>query len=117
MRTFSEFQIIGRVGKIKTVGRTLRVSIAAEYGRKDDRGDFQGNAYWNEVTIFNEAVIKWVEKNTLPGDMVHARGTMRQTSWENSEGGTEYGMTLAADNFDNASQDERRRVAKQQEGQ
>ena len=45
MRTFAEFQIMGRVGKIKTVGSTLRVSIAAEYGRKDDRGDFQANAY------------------------------------------------------------------------
>lgn len=116
MRTFAEFQIMGRVGKIKTVGSTLRVSIAAEYGRKDDRGDFQANAYWNEVTIFNENVIKWVKDNTLPGDLVHARGTLRQTSWENSSGGTEYGMTLAADDFDNSSQDERRRVAKQQEG-
>lgn len=115
MRTFAEFQIIGRVGKTKTVGSTLRVSIAAEYGRKDDRGDFQANPFWNEVTIFNENVIKWVNENTLPGDLVHARGTIRQTSWEKSDGGTEYGITLAVDDFDNASQDERRRAAKQQE--
>ena len=55
-----------------------------------------------EVTIFNENVIKWVKENTQPGDLVHVRGTLRQTQWENSSGGTEYGMTLAADDFDNA---------------
>ena len=36
MRTFSEFQIIGHVGKVRSVGPTLRVDIAADYGRKDD---------------------------------------------------------------------------------
>ena len=35
MRTFAEFQTMGRVGKVKEVGTTLRISIAAEYGRKD----------------------------------------------------------------------------------
>lgn len=116
MRTFAEFQIMGRVGKTKDVGNTLRVTVAAEYGRKDNSGDFQPNAYWNEVTIFNENVIKWVKENTQPGDLVHVRGTLRQTSWENNSGGTEYGMTLAADDFDNMSHDERRRAAKKQEG-
>ncbi len=38
MRTFAEFQIIGRVGKVKDVGTTLRISIASEYGRKDEGG-------------------------------------------------------------------------------
>ena len=116
MRTFAEFQIMGRVGKTTDVGNNLRVTVAAEYGRKDNNGAFQANAYWNEVTIFNENVIKWVKENTQPGDLVHVRGTLRQTQWENSSGGTEYGMTLAADDFDNMSQDERRRAAKKQEG-
>ena len=46
MRTFAEFQTMGRVGKVKEVGSTLRVSIAAEYGRKDNDGEFQTNPYW-----------------------------------------------------------------------
>ena len=80
MRTFAEFQTMGRVGKVKEVGTTLRVSIAAEYGRKDNDGEFQTNPYWNEVTIFNENVIKWAKDNVAPGDLVHARGTIRQTA-------------------------------------
>ncbi len=112
MRTFAEFQIIGRVGKIKEVGSTLRVSIAADYGRKNDQGEYESNPYWNEVTLFNENVQKWAKENVQPGDIVHARGTMRQTQWENSDGGTEYGMTLAAESFDDFSHDERRRAAK-----
>lgn len=99
MRTFSEFQIIGRVGKIKAVGTTLRVSLAAEYGRKDNDGYFQSNPYWNEVTIFNENVIKWARDNVAPGDLVHARGTIRQTEYE-KDGQTVYGITLAASDFD-----------------
>ncbi len=101
MRTFAEFQIIGRVGKTKEVGKTLRVTLAAEYGRNDDKGEFQSKPYWNEVTLFNDNVIKWAKENVKPGDIVHARGTLRQAQWENKEGGTEYGVTLAADDFDN----------------
>ncbi|NVK55433.1 MAG: single-stranded DNA-binding protein [Alteromonadaceae bacterium] len=99
MRTFAEFQIIGRVGKIKEVGPTLRVSVAAEYGRKDGNGDFQGNPYWNEITIFNENAVRWVRDNVSAGDLVHTRGTIRQTEYER-DGQTVYGMTLAANDFD-----------------
>ena len=103
MRTFAEFQLIGRVGKTKEVGKTLRVSVASEYGRKDDRGDFQSNPFWNEVTIFNDNVIKWAKENVHPGDVVHVRGTIRQSQWEKQDGGTEYGITMAAEDFDNIS--------------
>ncbi len=99
MRTFAEFQIIGRVGKIKEVGSTLRVSLAAEYGRRDDNGDFKPNPYWNEVTIFNQKVIDWAKENIAPGDLVHTRGTLRQSEWEKN-GQTVYGMTIAANDFD-----------------
>lgn len=33
------------------------------------------------------------------GDLVHVRGTIRQTSYE-KDGQTVYGVTLAADDFD-----------------
>ena len=100
MRTFAEFQIIGRVGKVKEVGTTLRVSLASEYGRKDNNGDFQSKPYWNEVTIFNENVIKWAKDNTEPGDLVHTRGTIRQTEYE-KDGQTVYQVTFAVNDFDN----------------
>ncbi|MCA0941915.1 single-stranded DNA-binding protein [Salipiger pacificus] len=99
MRTFAEFQIIGRVGKIKEVGPTLRVSIAAEYGRKDDRGDLQSRPFWNEVTIFKDSVIGWAKENIAPGDVVHTRGTMRQSEYTKN-GQTVYDVTFAANDFD-----------------
>ena len=99
MRTFSEFQIIGHVGKVRAVGPTLRVDIAADYGRKDEAGQFQSNPYWNEVTLFNERVIAWARDTLKPGDLVHARGTVRQTRWD-KDGQTVYGVTLAAEDLD-----------------
>jgi single-strand DNA-binding protein len=99
MRTFAEFQIIGRIGKVKEVGPTLRVTIAAEYGKRDDRGDFKSIPFWNEVTIFNERTIKWALEHIGAGDLVHARGSLRQTDYE-KDGQRIFGVTLAAEDFD-----------------
>lgn len=98
MRNIAEFQIIGRVGQIKTVGATLRVTIAANYGRKDQNGEWQDLAYWNEITIFADGLKRYVEKNVEQGDLVHARGRLRQTSYE-KEGQTIYTVTLACSEF------------------
>lgn len=91
MRTHFEFQAIARVGKITAVGSILKVSLAAEYGKRNDRGDFESNPFWNTITIFNEATIKWIKENVGAGDLVHARGTARETI---------YGVTFACDQFD-----------------
>lgn len=98
MRTFAEFQIIGRVGKITTAGPTLKINLAAEYGRTDKDGTFRHNTFWNTVTLFEERQIAWITKNVAVGDLVHARGTIRETSWE-KDGETRYGVTLAAREF------------------
>ena len=45
MRNIAEFQIIGRVGKVKEVGSTLRVSICANYPAKDKHGEWQDNPH------------------------------------------------------------------------
>lgn len=58
-----------------------------------------GTPYWNTVTIFNESIVKWARDNLGQGDLVHARGTLRETSYE-KDGETRYGVTLAADQFD-----------------
>jgi single-strand DNA-binding protein len=98
MRSFAEYQILGRVGKRADAGTALKISIAAEYGRRDDRGDFQTNPFWNTVTLFREQTIAWVRANIQPGDLVLARGTLRETSWD-KDGETRYGVTLAAEEF------------------
>lgn len=97
--TFAEFQILGHVGSVKRVGATLRISVAAEYGRKDDDGKFQSKPFWNQVVIFKEARFKWLEANIGPGDLVLARGTLRDTNYD--KGGVKvYTTTLDADEFE-----------------
>ena len=109
MNTFAEFQIIGRVGKIQKTGKFLIVSIAAEYGRKNDNGEFESKPFWNQVTIFNEKTVAWIEKNVAVGDLVHSRGDIRQDNYENQDGETVYTVKLAATEFN--------RLAKKQEQQ
>ena len=99
MKTFAEFQIIGRVGNVTPAGPTLKVSIAAGYGRRNDQGKWKGQPFWNTVTLFNESIVRWAKDNLAQGDLVHARGTIRETSYD-KDGETRYGVTLAADQFD-----------------
>jgi hypothetical protein len=54
MNAIADFTIIGRVGEIKEVGTTVRVSVASSYSGRDSRGDWADHTRWNEVTIFNE---------------------------------------------------------------
>jgi len=94
MTGIAEFKIIGRIGAIKDVGTTVRVSIAANYSYKDKRGEWADNVKWNEVTIFSEATQGFVKRNLTKGDLVYADGILGQTSYER-DGERVYGMTLA----------------------
>ena len=93
MRNIAEFQIIGRVGKVKTVGSTTRVSVCANYPVKDKQGEWQDNPHWNEVTIFHDSTQGYVNKHIDKGDLVFARGRIRQNSYD-KDGETRYTVDL-----------------------
>jgi single-strand DNA-binding protein len=99
MKTFAEFEILGRVGKITPAGPALKIAIAADYGRRDDQGDWQQNTYWNTVTVFSEKTVAWLRDNLSTGDLVLARGTLRDHSYE-KDGATLYSTTFAATSVD-----------------
>ena len=40
MKNFAEFQVTGRVGKIKPFESAIRVTVAANYRRQDDQGNW-----------------------------------------------------------------------------
>jgi single-strand DNA-binding protein len=82
MRNIAEFAIIGRIGSIKEVGTTTRVAIASNYSHKDKGGEWVDDAHWNEITIFSDQIQKYIEKHLDKGDLVHARGRIRQASFE-----------------------------------
>jgi single-strand DNA-binding protein len=110
MSTIAEFKIIGRVGAIKDVGTTVRVSIASNYSRKDNRGEWVESVKWNEVTIFNEATQGFVKRNLTKGDLVYTAGTLGQTSYERN-GERVYGMTLACEQIERLAKAEGRQDA------
>ena len=102
MNTIAEFTIIGRVGEIKQVGTTMRVSIASSYSRKDNRGEWVERTRWNEVTVFGESTRGYVKRNIVKGDLVFTSGSMGQTKWE-KDGETFYGVTLAGERIERLS--------------
>jgi len=98
MKTFSEFQILGRIGKVREIGQTTRVSICANYAFKDRNGETKDKPYWNEITIWSESARKYIRDYAKPGDLAVARGTLKQGSFE-KEGEKVYTVDLNCDDF------------------
>jgi len=98
MKTFAEFQILGRIGKIREVGQTTRISICANYAFKDRGGETRDKPHWNEITLWSDSARKYVRSYASPGDLVIARGTVKQGSFE--KGGERcYTVDLNCDDF------------------
>ena len=56
MNTIAEFTVIGRVGEIKQVGSTLRVSVASSFSRRDGCGAKIGSkAYLTAQQLCDES--------------------------------------------------------------
>ncbi len=98
MRNIAQFQIIGRVSTIKLVGKTLRITICANYPFKDKQGNWKDDALWNEVTIFDENRRTYIQDNIEKGDLVHVRGQVKQNSFERG-GAKVYTVDLIANEF------------------
>lgn len=98
MRGTAEFQIIGRVGKVTEVGAALKVSIAADYPKRQDDGGWDSNTHWNTVTVFNEPIANWITGNVTPGDLVQVQGRLRENAYEKG-GRMVYTVDLVALDF------------------
>jgi single-strand DNA-binding protein len=104
MRNIAEFQIIGRLGAIKKVGSTTRVTIASNYSYKDESGEWRDDAHWNEVVVFSRSTISYIEKHVGKGDLVHARGRIRQNSYERDDGERVFTVDLICNDFSRLAQ-------------
>ena len=107
----AEFTILGRVGKIKPFEGKTSVTICANYAYRNKEGEKGSSAHWNEVTIFTEATRGYIASYCHEGDLVIARGRIKQSSFTRN-GSTVYGVDLIADEFSVlASKAERAAVA------
>lgn len=98
MKNIAEFTILGRVGKIDALNGATRLSIASNYRRKGDDGQYADDTHWNTVVIFSETTRRYVAEHVAKGDLVLARGRIRESSWEKG-GETRYGVDLVCFDF------------------
>lgn len=92
MKNVAEFTIIGRVGRIGGESVT-RVTIASNYRRKDQDGAWSDDPYWNQIVVFAEDTRRYIAEQVGVGDLVIARGRVRQSSYE-KDGETRYAVDL-----------------------
>jgi hypothetical protein len=72
MNMLTEFKLIGRVGEIREVGSTLRVSVASSFSRRDNSGEWIDRTRWNGL---------WCE--LLGHGIVVGKSVERQSADEN----------------------------------
>jgi single-stranded DNA-binding protein len=98
MKNIAEFTILGRVGKIDHLQGATRLSIASNYRRKGDDGQYADDTHWNTVVVFSESTRRYIGEHVAKGDLVMARGRVRQSSYEKN-GETRYGVDLICFDF------------------
>jgi single-strand DNA-binding protein len=98
MKNLAEFLILGRVGTVKQVGTATKVDIAADYARKNKDGEWHDDTHWNSITVFDESIANYVNGQIGKGDLVLARGRVRQNRFE-KEGQTVFVVDLLCSDF------------------
>lgn len=98
MRNIAKFEIIGHIGKIDTHGNVTHLKIAANYPRRDDKGEWIDDTYWNRVTVFGEQTRKYIADKAQVGDLVRVEGRMRDSSYDKG-GETIYTVDRIVDQF------------------
>ena len=98
MKNIAEFTIIGRIGKIDPLSGATRLSIASNYRRKGEDGQYGDDTHWNSVVVFSEPTRRYIDEHVAKGDLVMARGRVRQSSYE-KDGETRYGVDLVCTSF------------------
>ena len=93
MKNVAEFTLIGRVGKVTTNGTVTRLSIASNYPRRQDDGSYRDDTHWNTVVVFAEGTRRYLAEQVGTGDLVMARGRLRESRYEKN-GQTRYGVDL-----------------------
>ncbi len=99
MQGTAEFTITGLVGRISEFDNVTKVSIASDYPSKDEEGAWHDHTHWNTVTVFSEGSIRWIKDHLNAGDLVAAKGRLRETSYEKN-GAKVYSVDLNAQRLD-----------------
>jgi len=99
MKNFAEFQIVGRIGKIKAFDNATRVTIAANYRRQDEEGNWGDDPHWNEVVVFSKKTRDYISEHAKQGSLAFVRGRLRQDSFTDANGEQRFATNLIATDF------------------
>jgi single stranded DNA-binding protein (ssb) len=84
--------IMGRVGRdpdIRTTRDDKKVanfSVATSETWKDARGDRQEKTTWHNIVIWNEGLVKVVERYVQKGDLIYLEGQIEKRKWKDDSG-------------------------------
>lgn len=78
---FAKYTIIGHIGSLKRVGKTLKISIGSTSNFKDKDGNWVNNTDWNSVTIINaEQQDRILDKYNV-GDLIYTEGRIKKVTY------------------------------------
>lgn len=93
--TFSDVSIQGYLGKDpKVEDKLIRLSIGYTVKRKSAQGENNDLTKWIDTVMFSTAPgFEWVKSNLRKGDLIHARGSVENTSYDRN-GQTTYSISV-----------------------
>ena len=95
------FQIIGRIGSIKTDEKVTHINVASDRQVKGKDGKWGTEANWNSVTVISEGLRKRLANEQVgrKGNQVIFRGSIQTNAYEKG-GEKTYKTNLVAHDFD-----------------
>lgn len=97
-RNCAEFHIIGNVVRYAKLDKVMKLTVASNLRVKKD-GEWQDDTHYNTVNIWGKADRDYIEKEIQTGDLVRVSGRMRESSFQDSNGNTNYAVDLQAEAF------------------
>jgi single-strand DNA-binding protein len=105
-RSLNKVELIGNLGKdpeIKTFqggGRCANLTLATSESWKDSTsGERKERTEWHRVVIYNDGLIKVVEKYLKKGAKIYLAGKLETRKWTDKEGKDQYSTEIALRQF------------------
>lgn len=84
---------MGNDPEIKDVGnsKVANFSLATTESWKDKRsGDWINKTEWHKITIWNEGLVNYVQRNVTKGDRLYIEGSLQTNEWKDRDGNKRY---------------------------
>ena len=94
-RNCADFHIIGNVARVAKLDKVTKVTIAANMRAKINN-EWKDDTHYNTVNVWDENDRDYIESEIKVGDLVRATGRIRESSYQDGKGETNYAVDLHA---------------------